>query len=92
MVVSTADRTRLIHAAGGGGGSACMPAALFEEQFTEFFDYDTGERKLRCLSRAAIPQDADEDPALARICTGMVIPQIVGLHSGLRDADVLFSW
>jgi hypothetical protein len=47
-----------------------MPAALFEEQFNKFFDYDTGERKLRCISRATIPQDADEDPALARICTG----------------------
>lgn len=44
-----------------------MTASEFEEQFKLDFDPTTGKRRLRCLSRATIPEAHRADPALADI-------------------------
>ena len=45
-----------------------LSPAAWEKKFRSFFDFSTGQRKLKCLSRADVPEDTASNQQLENIC------------------------
>ena len=45
-----------------------LSPAAWEKKFRSFFDFSTGQRKLKCLSRADVPEDIASNQQLENIC------------------------
>lgn len=52
--------------------TARLSPADFEKKLGQDLDFETGQRKLKCISRATIPRQ-NSDPALDKICSGGIV-------------------
>jgi hypothetical protein len=58
-----------------------MTGEEYQRKLSKDFDFSTGERKLRCISRATISCGKDKDPRLSKLFRGTILSSLsVDLH------------
>ena len=66
-----------------------MSGKEYQEKLSKDFDFDAGERKLKCLSRATIPCGKFKDPRLSRLFRGIISQSRYTPHLYFFDSEVL---